>query len=113
VLKKLNLEEINNKLVVSKMSAEEKLMSFMKLLSTKEIEYRENEIDSITFRAEALRKFYDKFSEEQECKRLHYVKIYKDLKLSIFLSDQPPEVCLLYNDGKKLEKKERKAFAEE
>jgi hypothetical protein len=46
------------------MTAEEKIANFMRILCMKEIEYRENAMLEINFRAEALRKYLDNSSEE-------------------------------------------------
>jgi hypothetical protein len=52
-----------------------------------EIFKRENAVSDITFRAEALRKYLDRFTLDEDCKRRFYIEVYKELKLSIFLTE--------------------------
>jgi hypothetical protein len=43
----------------------------------------------------------------------HFLKVYKDIKLSLFLSEADPNVCLLFNDGQDISKSLKKAAFED
>ena len=81
VLKQLGLEGIESS------RKQGKLVTFLSLMAEDEIFKRENAVSDITFRAEALRKYLDRFTLDEDCKRRFYTEVYKELKLSIFLTE--------------------------
>lgn len=81
VLKQLGLEGIES------CRKQGKLVTFLSLMAEDEIFKRENAVSDITFRAEALRKYLDRFTLDEDCKRRFYIEVYKELKLSIFLTE--------------------------
>jgi len=45
--------------------------------------------------------------------RQFFINVYKEVKLSLFLSEMTPNVCLLFNDGKHLTKSEYRTMAQQ
>ena len=47
----------------------------------------------------------DQYSSILSEQKSFFLTVYKDLKLSLFLSETDPNICLLYNDGTEIQTK--------
>lgn len=77
-----------------------------------EILKREEVVTELQVEAEALKLYMKKSEVRSNMTRQFFINVYKEVKVSLFLSEMTPNVCLLFNDGRYLTKSEQRSMAQ-
>jgi len=87
------------------LSKQVNLLNYLRLLTRYELNLRIQAVQDLNYQAEAIKINIDGTVSTLAEQQKFFQQVYRDLKLSLFLSETDPNVCLLYNDGSQLQRK--------
>ena len=84
-----------------------KLLDYLQRFSREEIYRKSCAVSELKSVAANIKTSLDNSNNLISIQQNHFLKIYKDIKLSLFLSEADPNVCLLFNDGQGIKSKKK------